>query len=301
MADARQGAAANVAIDAALVRRLLAEQFPQWAALPITPAVPQGWDNRTFRLGATMSVRLPSAAGYAQQVAKEHRWLPFLAPHLPLPIPAPLAMGVPTTAYPWPWSVYRWIDGVTAEPARIGDLVEFATDLGRFLAALQQIDPTGGPPAGAHSWYRGASLAAYNHETQEALAVLDGDLDTDAARVVWDAALQTTWTGAPVWVHGDVAVKNLLVRGGRLHAVIDFGCCCIGDPACDTVIAWTLFAGESRAAFRQALPLDDATWTRGRGWALWKALITLAADRRADPLKAESARRVIQAVLADSR
>jgi hypothetical protein len=152
MADARQGAAADVAIDAALVRRLLAEQFPQWAALPITPAVPQGWDNRIFWLGATMSVRLPSAAGYAQQVAKEHRWLPFLAPHLPLPIPAPLAMGVPTAAYLWPWSVYRWIDGVTAEPARIGDLVEFATDLGRFLSALQQIDSTGGPPAGAHCW-----------------------------------------------------------------------------------------------------------------------------------------------------
>lgn len=289
----------EIDIDVSLVRRLLAAQFPQWAELPITPAAPQGWDNRTFRLGERMSVRLPSAERYRQQVEKEHRWLPKLAPLLPLPIPVPLAKGVPAEGYPFPWSVYRWLEGETATAGRIADLHHFAVELARFLRALQRIDPTGGPPPGQHNFFRGGPLTVYDAETRRALSALDGRIDTEAAGVVWEAALETTWQGSPVWFHGDVAWGNLLVQSGRLSAVIDFGTSGVGDPSCDLAIAWTLFEGESREAFRAALGLDEATWARGRGWTLWKALITLADHIDTNPSEAEEARRVIDEVLAD--
>jgi aminoglycoside phosphotransferase (APT) family kinase protein len=286
-------------ITPALVAQLIADQFPQWAGLPITPAVPQGWDNRTFRLGDRLSVRLPSAAGYTPQVEKEHRWLPYLAPRLPLPIPAPLAQGAPGAGYPWPWSVYRWHDGQAARPDRIADLGRFAEALAGFLRALQRIDPAGGPAAGAHSFFRGAPLETYDAETRRAIAAVGDLIDAQAATRVWESGLAVPFAGPPVWFHGDVAANNLLVQDGRLSAVIDFGCCGVGDPACDLAIAWTLFAGASRAAFRAALPLDPGTWARGCGWALWKALITLAEYRDSDAAKAAEARRVISEVLAE--
>jgi aminoglycoside phosphotransferase (APT) family kinase protein len=290
----------RVDIDVALVGRLVARQFPQWAELPIEPVAISGWDNWTFRLGQDKSVRLPSAEGYAPQVDKEHRWLPSLAPHLPLPIPVPLAKGLPDEGYPFNWSVYRWLGGESATVERINDLSEFATALADFLTALQRIDPTGGPPAGPHSFFRGAPLTVYDAETRRAVAALDGKIDADAVTAVWEAALEATWNGPPVWFHGDVAAGNLLVRDGCLAAVIDFGCAGVGDPACDLAIAWTLFSGKSREAFRAALPVDGPTWARGRGWALWKALITLVAHIDTNPLEAKKARRVLDEVLADS-
>lgn len=286
-------------IDVSLVGRLLAAQFPQWADLPIAPAVPQGWDNRTFRLGAEMSVRLPSAEGYTPQVEKEHRCLPILAPRLPLPIPVPLAMGAPAEGFPWKWSIYRWLEGDTASHKRIGDMDEFATTLAHFLATLQQIDPAGGPPAGPHSFFRGGPLETYDAETRRSIVALGEAINAEAATLVWETALDARWEGPPVWFHGDVASGNLLVRDGRLSAVIDFGCSGVGDPACDVTIAWTLLSGKSREAFRSALPVDAATWARGRGWALWKGLITLAEYMNTDPVKAREARRVTDDVLAD--
>lgn len=291
----------KVPVDASLVRRLVSTQFPQWAHLPIRPVELGGWDNRTFRLGDRMTVRLPSAAAYALQVEKEHYWLPRLAPHLPLPIPVPLAMGQPTDGYPWQWSVYRWLDGEVASIECIADLRQFAIDLAEFLVALYRIDATGGPPPGPQNFYRGGSLTVYDDETRQAIAALEGAIDTKAATAVWEAALAATWRGSPVWVHGDVAAGNLLVRDGRLSAVIDFSTSGLGDPACDLAIAWTLLAGESRETFRAALPLDDGTWTRGRGWTLWKALITLAALPDANALAASASRRIADHVLAELR
>jgi aminoglycoside phosphotransferase (APT) family kinase protein len=289
----------EVDIDAALVRRLVSTQFPRWAHLPITPAVPQGWDNRTFRLGANMSVRLPSAERYEPQVKKEHLWLPRLAPLLPLPIPVPVAKGTPAEGYPFPWSVYRWLEGETATAGRIADLRRFATELAGFLAALRRIDPAGGPPPGRHNFFRGGPLGVYDAETRQAIAVLEGRIDTEAATAAWEAALRAEWYGPPVWFHGDVARGNLLVEGGRLNAVIDFGTSGVGDPSCDLAIAWTLFGGESRDAFRADLGLDDATWARGRGWALWKSLITLAGHVDTDPVGAGRFRREVDDILAD--
>jgi len=288
-------------VNETLVARLVAGQFPQWAHLPVRPVPLSGWDNRTYRLGDELSVRLPSAPGYEPQVEKEHRWLPRLAPHLPLPIPVPIARGHPAEGYPCDWSVYRWLPGEPATTAAITDLPAFAWDLAGFLAALYRTDPEDGPPAGPHSFYRGGPLSVYDAETRASIKTLHDEMDTDLATEVWDAALAATWHGPPVWVHGDVAAGNLLVEHGRLSAVIDFGSSAVGDPACDTVIAWTFFSRESREAFKAALPVEPAAWVRGRGWALWKALITVAWNRDSEPETANDARRVIREVLSGYR
>ncbi|RKN40703.1 aminoglycoside phosphotransferase family protein [Micromonospora endolithica] len=281
-------------IDVALVRRLVARQFPRWAHLPVRPVAYGGWDNRTFHLGADLTVRLPSAAGYALQVGKEQRWLPFLASRLPLPVPVPVAAGAPDEDYPWPWSVRRWIDGDTAAVGRVGDTTAFAVALAGFLTALRDVEATDGPGAGPHSAGRGGPLTSYEEDTRRAVDALGDRIPSDAVLAIWEAALAARWTGPPVWFHGDVAPGNLLVRDGRLAAVIDFGCCGVGDPACDTVIAWTFLAGSARAAFRRTLGVDDATWARGRGWALWKSLITY--DDPA-PVTRALARRTLDALL----
>jgi aminoglycoside phosphotransferase (APT) family kinase protein len=286
-------------IDASLVRRLIGIQFPHWADLPVTPVASGGWDHRTFHLGADMTVRLPSAAAYSQQVEKEQRWLPRLAPFLPLAIPRPLAMGKPAEGYPWNWSVYRWIDGETATIERIADLRAFATTLAEFLAALQRIDATGGPKAGPHNFHRGGKLTTYDAETRQAIAALDGRINADAVMAVWEAALASEWQLPPVWFHGDISVGNLLVKDGRLCAVIDFGSSGVGDPACDLVIAWRFLRGESRDVFRAVLPLDRGTWARGRGWALWKALIVAAGLPGTDPNDVDESRRVIDEIFVD--
>jgi aminoglycoside phosphotransferase (APT) family kinase protein len=261
-------------IDAELVRRLIARQFPQWADLPVTPVKVDGWDNRTYRLGSELTARLPTHSAYVAAVDKEHQWLPVLAPHLPVAIPTAVAKGSPGEGYPYPWAIRRWIDGRTATRDTVADLSALARAIAEFILGLQSVDTTGGPLAGEHSFYRGAPPEHYHDETLEALAILKGRIDTDLAREVWDAALATSWDRSPVWFHGDIASGNLLVQEGRLSAVIDFGTSGVGDPACDLVIAYTFFSGSSRSAFRDAVQQDAATWARARGWALWKALIT---------------------------
>jgi aminoglycoside phosphotransferase (APT) family kinase protein len=287
------------AIDAALARRLVDSQFPQWAGLPITPVELDGWDNRTFRLGAELSLRLPTGDWYAQQVAKEQRWLPRLAPHLPLPIPAPVAHGEPGCGFPWAWSVYRWIDGEIAARARIVDLPGFATSLAGFLNALRRVDATGGPAPGEHNFHRGGPLAVYAAEALEAIDALAAEIPRDAVLRAWEDAMSTSWDRDPVWVHGDVASGNLLVHDGALAAVLDFGCSGVGDPACDVVIAWTFLDDAGRERFRAALDADAATWSRGRGWALWKASISLVGQLEEGSPDAARSRRDIDRVLAD--
>ena len=291
-----------------LVSRLIAAQFPRWRHLPVRPVDLDGWDNKTFRLGDRMAVRLPSADAYASQVEKEHRWLPRLAPQLPVAIPVPLALGVPATEFPRPWSVYRWLPGEAATVERIDDLARFARDLATFLDALQHVDARDGPAAGTHSFFRGGPLETYDAETRKTIDLLGDRVDEKGALAVWEDALASRWSNPPVWVHGDVAPSNLLVRAGQLNAVIDFGCSSVGDPACDLAIAWTLFEGRSRSAFCDRLGLDDGAWARGRGWALWKGLLTLARPDAGDAGRA--ARRfgwrlapaeVIEEVLSDSR
>jgi aminoglycoside phosphotransferase (APT) family kinase protein len=246
-----------------------------------------------------MSVRLPTGEVYVPQVSKEHKWLPKLAAQLPLPIPEPLARGAPGCGYPWPWSVYRWLEGEPAATADISDLAQFAADLAEFLAALYQLDTAGGPPAGYETCLFGVPLANWDFQTSQSIAALAGKIDTRLATKVWEAALAATSHSPAARFHGDVSPGNLLVSEGRLSAVIDFGISGVGDPACDTAIAWTFFAGESRKTYKSRLPADDATWARGRGWALWKALITLVLARADDQEEAAYSRGVIQAVVDD--
>jgi aminoglycoside phosphotransferase (APT) family kinase protein len=287
-------------IDERLARRLVDGQFPQWSGLPVRRVEVDGWDNRTFRLGSELTVRLPSGDWYSQQVEKEQRWLPLLAPQLPLPIPEPVARGEPDDGYPYAWSVYRWLEGELASRAPIGDLTRFATDLAGFLVALEAADARGGPLPGEHNFHRGDSLAHYEREAIEAVEALGGEIDRDAVLRVWADARATEWEREPVWFHGDVAVNNLLVREGRLAAVLDFGSSGIGDPACDMVIAWTFLPEAAAERFRRERGADPGTWSRGRGWALWKSLITMVGaleeDRHDD---AAVRRREIGRVIAD--
>ncbi len=290
----------RIAFSVEQARGLIAIQFPQWAALDIRPVELSGWDNRSFRLGDDMLIRMPSAARYVAQVEKEHRWLPMLAPLLPVPIPAPLALGQPGEDYPFCWSVYRWLDG---EPLAglLGsvDLSVIAVDVAAFLKALHNIDASRGPPADAHNFHRGGSLAVYDGEARASAMRLADEVDQALAMEIWQLALSSRWQGQGVWVHGDIAEGNLLVRDGHLSAVIDFGSSGVGDPSSDLILAWNVLEAQSRTVFRRALDLDEATWQRGRGWALWKALIVLDAERGRNEKMAEWSRRTIREVFED--
>jgi aminoglycoside phosphotransferase (APT) family kinase protein len=292
----------EVGTDLGLVRRLLVAQFPHWADLPVEPVPSAGTDHALYRLGDDMVVRLPRLARATGQREKEHRWLPALAPLLPLAIPSPLAKGAPAEGYPGHWSVYRWLEGETVTADRLADQCEAATDLARFIIALHRIDPTGGPLPGAHNFFRGVPLAERDPLTRSAIASLRDTLDAGAVTAAWEAALQApAWHAPPVWIHGDLHAGNLLAVDGRLSAVIDFGGMGVGDPACDVMIAWTFFSGTSREVFRAAVQVDDATWARGRGWALSWALIFIPYYRHTNPAGVADAVRVIDEVLSDHK
>lgn len=282
-------------IDTRLVRRLLAAQFPEWAHLAVEPVASSGTVNAIYRLGDDMAVRLPRIEGGVADVERELRHLPRLAPSLPVAIPAPLGKGEPGDGHPWPWYVYRWLDGENPVNGAIGELGLFADDLAAFVTALHRIDPADAPPA-----YRTGPFAPRDADTRDAIAQLHGIIDTDAATAAWDAALRAPrWDGPLRWVHADLQPGNLLTAGGRLSAVIDFGCMGLGEPAVDLIPAWSLMDGEARQRFRAALGVDDAAWERGRGWALSIALIELPYYRTRNPVVARIARHVIGEVLAD--
>jgi aminoglycoside phosphotransferase (APT) family kinase protein len=291
----------EVATNVALVGRLIASQFPQWETLEIEPVESAGTDNAIYRLGDQMAVRLPRRSGATSQIEKEQRWLPVLAPQLPLAIPVPLGRGKPAAGYPWDWSVTPWFEGEHATIEHLDDASEAATELAAFISALRRIDTTDGPPPGQHNFFRGVPLAMRDAETRTAIDALRGSIDTDAATEAWEAALRApAWDGPPAWIHGDLSSGNLVALDGRLSAVIDFGGLGVGDPACDLMIARELFSGESREAFRAALTADDATWARGRGWALSQALILIPYYRDTNAAGIASARRMITEVLADA-
>ena len=257
---------------------LIAEQFPQFAHLHIRPVDHSGNDNRTFRLGSEMSIRLPSAEEYVRQVQKEQKWLPKIAPHVPLPIPQPLARGMPSEVYPWNWSIYKWLEGESANSLELSDthLETIATQLAQFLRKFHTFNAAGAPAPGLHNWWRAAHTSVYDAETRSLIEKLKNFINVDNARSLWQKAIDSKWDKDPVWVHGDVASGNLLVKDNRLAAVIDFGCMGIGDPACDLTIAWTFFRGKSREIFKANMFLDEETWARARGWAMWKALYEIS-------------------------
>ncbi|MET9449684.1 aminoglycoside phosphotransferase family protein [Streptomyces cinerochromogenes] len=302
---------AGVLIDAALVRRLLAAQFPRWAGLPVRPVPRSGMDNATFRLGGGLGVRLPRYAHWAGQVAREQRWLPRLAPRLPLPVPEPVAQGEPGEGYPYPWTVYRWLDGETVDPGSLTDPVRAARDLAGFLTALRGIDPTGGPAPERSNAFRGLPLGAARDSVADDARVRPriealkraGLVDAGLVTEVWEAALAApAWDRPPVWIHGDLDAANLLARDGSLSGVIDFGTLAVADPAVDLVPAWKVLPAAARTAFREAVGADEATWARGRGWALAASLPDPGDPYyRAEPTRVTRALAHLEQILADHR
>jgi aminoglycoside phosphotransferase (APT) family kinase protein len=285
----------ELATDARLVRRLLAAQFPQWDDLPLEPVPSSGTDNALYRLGIEMVVRLPRIHWAVGGVDKDWQWLPRLAPLLPVAIPVPLAKGTPAEGYPWDWGVYPWLEGENPTVGRIADPSALTRDVVQFVDALHGIDLADGPPT-----RRGTPLDGQDESARAALVALEGMIDTDAATAAWDEALETPeWSGPPVWIHGDLLPGNLLLEGGRLTGVIDWSLLGIGDPACDLIIAWGLLPSDARSVFRAELDVDDATWARGRGWALSIALIALPYYKDTNPGFAKIARHLIREVLAE--
>jgi len=292
----------EVPIDAPLVRQLIDTQFPEWRDLPVTPLRSAGTDNAIYRLGADLVVRLPRRPGAQTQVEKEYRWLPKLAPALPLEVPTPIVLGRPAEGYPYHWCVCRWLLGETAVQAPIGDPARAALDLAHFIGALRRVDADGAPAPGPHNSGRGEPLARRDAATRDAIAQLEGRIDTRAAAAAWAWALQApAWDRPPTWVHGDLLPTNLLIRDGRLSAVIDFGCLGAGDPACDLMAAWTVLPPEARRAFRTALAAEDAMWRRGMGWALSFGVIALPYYLHSNPVLAGIARLAIGEVLSEDR
>jgi aminoglycoside phosphotransferase (APT) family kinase protein len=281
------------------VKRLLRAQFPAWADLDVVRVVSDGTDNAIYRIGEHLAARLPRIEWAKGQVAKEARWLPELAPRLPLPISAPAAVGEPGEGYPWQWCIAPWFEGRDATPSHLDDLVAAAKELGAFVRALQSIDAGAGPPAGRHNFYRGVPLAVLDEQVRRQIPEWERDFDTAAITSAWEAALAApAWEGPRVWLHGDLLPVNIIANGGRLAAVIDFGCLGVGDPAADLIAAWALFEGESRAVFREAVGVDAATWARGRGWAL-RAVGALPYYRETNPGIVARCRHQIAQVLAD--
>jgi len=284
-----------------LVRRLVTSQFPEWADLPLKRLLPAGSDNVIYRLGDNMSVRLPRGEWAAGQAAKEHYWLPRLAPRLPLPIPAPLGVGKPAFGYRWDWSVSSWLPGETATVEGLADTRRAAIDLAEFLIALRHALPVQPDIPNPHHEVTGVPLARRDHATRVAIAAVQDTFDAAAMTTIWDAALRApAWDRAPAWFHGDLHLGNLLVSGGQLSAVIDFAGLGAGDPACDLVIAWNLFSPQTRPILRAALQVDDATWTRAQGWALTTGLNAYTSYAATNPLVAMNTHRQISQVLIDS-
>ena len=257
----------EIELDEKLVQGLVREQFPEWGELPLHRVEPSGTVNAIFRLGEELAVRLPHRRGPTAPGGKELEWLPRLAPLLPVEIPLPVAQGRPGRDYPWHWEVHTWVEGDTVSVGSI-DAVRAARDLAALVGALWRVDPAGAPRG------RGITLQERDREFRHWLPRFRGDLAVEAE---WERALAApAWEGPPVWHHGDLDARNWLVRGGLIGGVIDWGSMGVGDPACDVMVAWKLHSPAARDAFRAALPVDDATWERARGWAVSQAVSALA-------------------------
>jgi aminoglycoside phosphotransferase (APT) family kinase protein len=282
-------------IDAGLVGRLVAAQFPRLAGLPISAVQPAGTVNAIYRIGDHLCARLPRLQKWGLE--RESHWLPKLAPRLPLRVPEPVAKGQPASGYPFSWAIYRWIDGRPYADELVEDERQAASDLARFVAGLRQIDPAAGAPHGGRR-----PLRELDAVTRAAIGSARGVIDGDAATAAWERALEApAWEGTPVWIHTDLLRPNLLVDGGRLCAVIDFGGVGVGDPAADVIAAWSVFSHTGRVTFRRALDVDDGTWNRARGFALHQAAMIIPYYPETNPGFVALAKRTVEEILADVR
>ena len=280
-----------------IARKAIGKQFPEYAGLPITDVGKQGHDNRTYRLGPDMLVRMPTDEDYALKVPEEQRILPQLARHLTISIPAPIKIGRPSSDYPYPFSIYKWLPGrsINLLTTTEQEKEQLAFDLAKFLKELQAITDIEGLEPGQHNYWRGAHVSVYDKGAREQIAKVAHLIDTNKALNLWEKACATKWDKRPVWIHGDFAIGNMLMDGGKLSGVIDFGGIAVGDPACDLVIAWTYLSGRARDIFMKEMDLDQDTWTRARAWALWKATFELC--RATDGADCDMQKRIIDDLL----
>lgn len=289
----------NIIITTDLAIKLIAEQFPEFASLPIKSVEKQGHDNRTYRLGNDLLIRMPTEESYALKVPKEQKLLPKLAQYLSIGIPVPVKMGVPSKDYPYPFSIYKWLEGTSINLIKIEEstLDALALDLAKFLKELQNIHHIDGPAPGQHNWWRGDHVSVYDKDAREQISTLSHIIDANKAISLWERACETKWEKAPVWIHGDFAIGNMLIKEGKLSAIIDFGGMSLGDPACDLVIAWTFLKGKSRDIFIQKMDLDDNTWLRAKAWTLWKATYELCQITDKNSPEALIQKKIIEEVL----
>jgi aminoglycoside phosphotransferase (APT) family kinase protein len=287
----------ELGINEPLVRSLIDEQFPEWRDLRLR-AISWGTVNAVYRLGEELAVRLPRRAEWASNLEQEVRWLPVLAPSLPLPIPEPVALGAPSEDYPLTWAVYRWLNGTPMLEAVRVDQSAIADELAAFVTAMQRIERPSDPPVSNRS----VPLAEHDKAIRASIPQLAADgIDVAAVSAAWEHALAAPgWCGPPVWLHGDLMPTNLLVRDdGALAGVLDFGVCTTGDPACESLLAWMTLTPPARAYYRKLVEIDDAAWARARGWALLFAAMALPYYRRTFPAFAGVARQALAEVTAE--
>ena len=288
----------QVDITPVAVARLVASQFPRWRDLPVRAVTSHGTVNALFRLGDEIVLRFPLRpsleAGLRDELSAGQDTARRVAAHVPVPVPEPVAFGEPGEGYPGPWTAYTWIPGETASPERIGDPGEFARDLAGFVSALHGID-TGGRTWNGRT--RGGPLQRRDESVRRALAESARRTDTARLARIWARCLEAPHDAADVWIHSDLMPGNLLVRDGRLAGVIDVEDLCIGDPAVDLMPAWNLMAPAPRRVYRRALGVSDATWERGRGWAIVQAIVALPYYVNTNPVMADTARRTLDAML----
>ncbi len=285
----------EISIDMQLIRQLLIEQFPQYSEHSIKRIQSDGTDNAIFRLGPDLCIRMPRIKEADKQIILEQQWLPKIAPSLPLATPTLIGKGHPNNDYPLHWSIYRWLKGCDAFTEENIDLNQSAIDFAHFILDLQKIDTINAPLS-----RRGTPLIERDTAVRQIIEALKNDLNPHTVTRIWEDCLQApTWDKPSVWTHGDLLPANLLIQKGRLSAVIDFGLMGIGDPACDLIPAWSLFTGESRTLFRRTLNIDDATWMRGRGWALSIALIIIPYYKNTNPGLTAVASKIISEILSE--
>ncbi len=303
----------EIPISEALVRALVDRAFPELATLPLRRLESTGSSNALFRLGQELLVRMPRQPGGTATIEKEARWLPQVGRALPVAVPEIVAVGEPALGYPERWSVVRWLDGTVpraADPEDAPDPArrDLAEDLAAVVGALNDLDvPHAALRDPALRWYRGDPLAAMDRSTRRGIedcrAIPDLDLDLDAVLRVWATSMRLPGieqTVEPRWYHGDLCAENFLVRDGRLAGVLDFGGLAVGDPTIDLVPAWEVLDAPAREVFRTATGVDEATWLRGRAWALALAVMTFPYYWTTMPARCADRLTMARSVLADS-
>jgi len=282
------------------VTRLVAAQFPEWQRQPVRRLTSSGTVNALFRLGDEAVLRFPLRPSADRErhdaLVEEQATARRFAAHVSVEVPRPLGLGAPADGYPGWWSAYAWIPGETASSEILDDATTLARDLAAFVNAVHGLGTDGRVWDG---YSRGGPLQTRHASVRQALAESVGMVDTRRLTRLWERCLAASHDDRDVWLHADLMPGNLLLRQGRLAAVIDLEAVCIGDPAVDLMPAWNLLPPHGRDAYRRALGCNDAAWERGRGWALVQAIVALPYYVRSNPVMADTARRTLDALLED--